>query len=460
MRHREPLLGALLAVLAAACTPSQPQPIRRSVVLVVVDTLRADHLGTYGYARATSPALDRWSAQGAVFERALATSSWTVPSFGSLFTGRIPSAHGAGQLLRRDGVPIRRDGRKVVLSLDPGVQTLAELLARQGWATAAIVSNHFLAPAVGLARGFETYDFVPADNGDKRRARVVVDRAIDWLRHRDGRPFLLVLHFFDPHLAYGAPAPFAGRFTADYGGARRLPVTDLDGIRRAAPSLGEAERAFITAAYDEELAYADGELDRLRQALAAQSSADTPPLILFTADHGEELFDHDGFEHGHTLFQELVHVPLVVWGPGVRPGRVTVPVSLVDVVPTVLDALRVTAPDHLDGVSLWPLLRGDAPPPSPRALVAEGTLFGPDRRAIVRFPEKLIVGGERGRELFDLSADPREERNVAATGSDADTLARELDATVDRARAGRRGSQETTFDAVTLDRLRALGYLE
>ena len=163
-------------------------------MLIVVDTLRADHLGVYGYDRPTSPNLDEWAEGGAVFEHAFSTSPWTLPSFGTIFTGQLPSRHLAGTFVR--GVDGRPPDRSQFGQLDTLLPTLAEAAAAAGFATAAVVNNAFLGPRFGVDRGFDSYDFSPAGNKQLRRADVVVDRALDWLRGQGETPFFLVIESY------------------------------------------------------------------------------------------------------------------------------------------------------------------------------------------------------------------------------------------------------------------------
>jgi arylsulfatase A-like enzyme len=415
------------------------------VVLIVVDTLRADHLGAYGYERPTSSHLDAWARQGKLFEQSFATSSWTLPSFGSLFTGELPSRHGAG---------IRKWGR-----LDAGVPVLSEILREHGYATGAIVNNPTVAPEFGLDRGFDSYDYDPGDNKVSRRADRVVDTALLWIDRRDDARFFLVVHFFDPHMRYDAPLPQRGRFTRDLASQLALPVAQFFEIRRGELELDDSDREFVSAAYDEELAFVDQEIERLRFGLESRGLLDSS-LVILTADHGEELFDHGGFEHGHAMWQEILHVPLVFWGPGVRPGREPVPVSLVDVVPTILDALGIEHGLDMEGRSLWPNLTADVPLPV-RTLYAEGIFWGPERQAMVRWPYKLVGKPDKGLlRLVDLAADPKERSPLGLSTRLAAELHAELVAHLAAAARRRGETARAHVEDETREQLRSLGYIK
>ena len=341
-------LGVTL-LLAMSCGG----PPTGSVILVVVDTLRADHLGLYGYDRPTSPNLDAWAKDGRVFDHAYAPSPWTLPSFASIYTGRWPLIHQGG----RAGVRAP-DGSPTSLAPVERVPMVAEHLQAAGVLTMATVTNGFLDPAYGMARGFDVYD-VDTDYslGGYRPAADMVRRALELVDDADGQPFFLVVHLMDPHQNYDAPPPFRGTWTGDIASDLTLPIRNYNGRSRLEDLLPE-DREFVIAAYDEEIAYVDAQLGVLRNGLADRGVLETS-LVIFTADHGEELFEHGGYEHGHALWQELLHVPLVVWGPGIEPGREPTPVSLVDIAPTVLD-----------GMASWPRRCRSMASPSWPTLVA------------------------------------------------------------------------------------------
>ena len=438
---------AVALLLTLSCGGQTVAPDVSSVILIVVDTLRADHLGLYGYERPTSPTLDAWAAGGRVFEHAFAPAPWTLPSFSSIYTGRWPLIHQGG----RPGVPTP-DGNGTDLAPVAHVPMVAEHLHAAGVVTMATVTNPYLAPAYGLARGFDVYDVdTEAENGQYQPAAEMVRRALALLDRADGQPFFLVVHLMDPHQHYDAPPPFRGTWTDDIASDFTLPMAHLNG--RQPEDLLPADRAFVIAAYDEEIAYLDAQLGVLRNGLADRGVLETS-LVIFTADHGEELFDHGGYQHGHALWQELVHVPMVVWGPGIDPGREPAPVSLVDIAPTVLDGMGVAATMPFDGVSLWPTLVAGESLPS-RPLFAEGIQHGPLQSAVVRWPQKLIVNhADAYRDVYDLAEDPHERHSLA---SEARALVADL------CRHQQTGDDSdrapVTPNEDILERLRSLGYL-
>lgn len=434
-------LAAVLVAMTIGCSPSRPQ----NVILVVVDTLRADHLGLYGYERNTSPQLDEWATRGLVFEQALAPSPWTLPTFGSILTGLLPAQHSAGARFRS-----AEQWRRAPLSND--VETLPEILRQSGFATGAIVNNPFLREHFGASRGFDVYDYQKG-----RRADVVIDLAKQWVSTHREVPFFLMVHLIDPHLPYEAPESVTGRFgsSADSSVSTRVRKPIIEAL----PELTSIDRESIGIRYDEEIAFVDQEVGRLLQFLV-EDGVWSDTLVILTSDHGEELFDHGGFEHGHSMFQELLRVPLVLWGPGVQGGREPMPVSLVDLAPTILAATGVATENELAGVSLWDATQKGRSSPR-RELLAENTLWGRERQAIVAWPYKLILDPKSNQvQLFNLESDPRESRDIAREKVEVTLeLERRLQ---DRQSMLDSGPAE---DGVALseemeEELRALGYLD
>lgn len=448
-----------LRTLSRAAMPPRPahDPVReanrpRSVILIGVDTLGARHLGLYGSRRPTSPFLDRRARSGRVFERAFSTSPWTLPSFASMFTGLLPSGHGVHVVLRKDGH--RRFGK-----LDASAPTLAEVLAANGFATTAIVQNPILRTEFGLHRGFEVYDLDAGDNVSHRKADAVLERALAWVDRHElaDRRFFLFVHLFDPHLNYDAPEPFRGGFTRQIGSRLQLPIQGAKSIRDRISRLTAADREFIEAAHDEEVRALDEQLRLFFDGLAARE-LDDETLVVLTADHGEEFFEHGGFEHGHTMFDELLRVPLIVWGPGVSAGREPSPVSVADVAPTVLEALGIERPGTMFGMSLWPALR-ERRTIGRRPLVAESTKYGSEQKALILWPHKLVVRPVEGkRALFDVAADPGERRDLVQAQPE---LAASLGAMLDGLAAGRAPrAEQRKVPPEVVEALHALGYVQ
>jgi arylsulfatase len=348
------VLGGLVACVAGCGAPATPP----DVALVVVDTLRADHLGTYAFPLPTSPHVDRFAAGAVVFERALAASSNTVPSHASLMTSRFVREHSVGWIngtTRLEGAP-----------------TLATRFREAGYETGAFVSNFVLRRDVGLDAGFDVYDdelgAAEANRPDiyERNAEATTARVLAWLAARGERPFFLFVHYQDPHGPYTPPpgmlAPFA---VLEHDASPALPVLSSDtepgGIPRYQALPGLDRLAQYRSRYAGEIAYFDASFARLLEALEARGR---PLVVLLTADHGES-FGENGFylSHGHATTPDQAHVPFLLRAPGLAPGRRADAVHHVDVAPTLLELAGLPVPADARGVALGPHLRGGRPLP-------------------------------------------------------------------------------------------------
>ena len=414
------IAAVLLLALTAGCERETP---RLNVLIIGVDTLCPDHLGCYGYGRGTSPEIDALASRGVLFENVISHSPWTLPSFATVFTSLYPTQHGASALNSQ----LRTDH-----------PTLAMMLLKRGYSTAAIINAPFLRPEFKLDRGFEFYDYKPpfAD----RLADGTTTDALAWIDGHMGEPFFMFVHYFDPHLPYRPPPPYDTRFYPDYAGDLTASF-DLNLFPRARATNFETMKSltaedwdYIRALYDGEIAFTDRAVGRLIAGLDERGLTDNT-LIVFLSDHGEEFFEHQGFEHGHTLYDELIKVPLIVSLPGRVPerARVTEHARLVDIAPTILDFLGIDCADHLEGVSLKPMIDGGETCGGGRGLLpagigfSESMLYGTERKCVVAYPWKCIydiVSGEHL--LFNLNADPDENENLADTNPEALGAVREL----------------------------------
>jgi arylsulfatase A-like enzyme len=392
----------ILTSTVLACG-SDDRPL--NVVLIGVDTLRPDHLGAYGYERNTSPNVDALASEGVLFTNASSSSPWTLPSFATVLTSLYPAQHGATTLES---------------GLRESVPTLAGTLKAKGYSTGAIINAPVLREEFGLDRGFDHYD---AAGRDERFADDTTWDALEWIDSRSGGPFLLFVHYFDPHLAYSPPSPFDTLFCPDYRGqigksfdrveARKARASDF----RDLDILSQADWNRIISLYDGEIAFTDKAIGDLIRGLGERGLRERT-LVVFLSDHGEEFFEHAGFAHGHSLFMELLRVPLMFSLPGVLPagGRCADPVRLIDVAPTVLDLLGFRADPSIEGVSLKSLLLGgdrarasetSLLPPS--AVYSESLLYGSEKKCLALYPWKLIYDVATGEKiLFNLEQDPGE----------------------------------------------------
>jgi len=377
------LATILLILLSCVGCGKRPQgfghdaAVVENVVLVTIDTLRADHVGCFGYQSVRTGHLDSLAARGTRFAQAVTPVPLTLPSHASILTGTYPFFHGV------------RDMGGFVLQESP--PTLATLLSRGGFHTAAFVGSVTLDHRYGVNRGFDTYDdemppaeAQPGPRKPERRAGAVVDHTLAWLATRPVGKFFVWVHFFDPHSPYDPPQPFR----AQYAGRP----------------------------YDGEIAYTDAQLGRLLEAIRDQGVSDRT-LFVVMADHGESLGEHGESTHGIFLYDAAMHIPLIIAGPGVPAGQVIQgQVRSIAVMPTILAAVKVTSGDHLQGVSLWPLIegRGDLFPEDRFALmetIYPRTHLGWSELRAVRTKEWKYIQAPQ-EELYNLLTDPTESRNA------------------------------------------------
>jgi Flp pilus assembly protein TadD len=427
-RHRTwaavSILGLLALVLAAlGWAARRPAAVKRdpglSILLVSVDTLRADALGCYGRAGAATPWIDRLAAEGVRFATAHAHNVVTLPSHANLLSGDYPLRHGV-----RDNTGFR---------LPPGHPTIATILRDAGWSTGGFVSAFPLESRFGLGRGFEVYDdrlggaetstafLVP-----ERRGEETVAAAARWMKGVAGRRFFAFVHLYEPHFPYDPPAPFAARFAAE--------------------------------PYQGEVAAADAALGPLLGPIL-DAGAGSRTLVVLTSDHGESLGEHGEATHGVFAYESTLRVPLVLWAPGLfAPAVVRTPARHVDVLPTLLDAVGLASPPALPGRSLLPVIAGGGGPEPDSYLEAlsaslnrgwaplHGAIHGGMKYVDLPLPE-----------LYDLREDPRETRNLAAARPRDVERMRDL---LGGLRTGDVGvDSRVREEEAALERLRALGYV-
>jgi arylsulfatase A-like enzyme len=450
------LIGAI-AALAAACSPAAP---KRNVLIVVLDTFRADRLAAYGGRRGLTPFLDELATRGAVFERAYAASSWTSPSVASLLTSRQPLQHAIRGF---DSV------------LGDAEVTLAETLRPLGYGTAGFSANLRLTAALGYGQGFDTWHaYLAGAKGQlKVRGAHLRREALAWLdaraEQKDGRPVLLYLQFMDTHSPYDPPQRLRSHFAPGLGPeeivALNARLHDLHATDRFS-AFTEEEVARLRALYDAESVALDTELRLLFADLETRRFLDGA-FVGLTADHGEEFREHGLMMHGNSLFEAAVRVPLLLIGPGIEPGRrVAEPVSLVDVAPTLLALLGVPAPPSFEGRSLLPRLVRSQQPEGAREpsdvlleLASQETPIEqqPHVLGLLHGSRKLLVNAAGRPVVYDLARDPEERAADTTSEGNLDLVARllaEHERLAARAAAGISG----TVDEQTKKQLRALGY--
>lgn len=380
--NRLSMAALLLAIGAIACARA---PKRPNVLLITIDTLRADHLGAYGYARPTSPKIDAFAARSTVFENAHSSASWTLPSLSSIHTSLLSTTHGCWKISSR---------------LEPEFTTAAEILRDVGYDTAMVACHIFLSAQYGLQQGFTHVDDElvrpPSDAAEAISSPGVTERGVRFLERKaaagEDAPWFLWLHYFDPHDTY---LPHEG-FSETFGIVEEIDL------------------------YDGEIAFTDHYVGLVLQRLAELGLEDET-IVVITSDHGEEFGEHGFKRHGYSLYQEAVRIPLVVRVPGAASGRVPEVVGNVDVLPTLLEACGIelksvqgaTCAHELEGRSLLGAIRGTRAL-EPREVVAEVRWHdGQDLRMVRDGAWKLIEDQSKDQTrdqsaLYDLGADPAE----------------------------------------------------
>ena len=406
-------LGAIALLFGVACAISR-NAAPRNLLLISLDTMRADRLPAYGFSGTKTPALDRIAADGTVFEQAFAAVPLTLPSHASIFTGMYPP-----RLAVRDNVSPR---------LANEFTTLAEVLRHRQLRTAAFIASAILAPGRGLEQGFDVYsDGAPQRCSNapplRRRAGEVVDEAITWLDGNGSDPFFVWVHLFDTHRPYDLPADFKDRHFDPYLAA---------------------------------VAYEDSQIARLLRELETRGTLNRT-LTVVVGDHGESLGDHGEESHGVFLYEEALRVPFMIRGPGVPSRRVSEAARLVDVMPTILDLFQVKTA-AVDGVSLAHRNAASAKEPG-LEVYAESMYprrFGWAALRALRADRYKFIDAPRA-ELYDLTADPLEQRNVVA---DHPAVAAAMLRRVRALDSGPQLPAETGADADLVGRLSALGYVD
>ncbi|MCA9728504.1 MAG: sulfatase [Candidatus Eisenbacteria bacterium] len=410
-------LRLLLLILAGCSSPQRPP----NVVILVLDTVRADAIGASGVGGSLTPNLDRIASEGMVFSHAYSPAPWTVPAHGSLFTGQYPHRHGAIH------------GRYV---LDASEVTLAEILRDHGYRTAGFTCNGWLHAQSGMEQGFQTYQEVYKDaRGEPDKGgRLATERVQRFLKERAGttEPFFLFVNYFEAHLPYRPPPAVQARVGLTPA-ARARSIEDAEQVV-VRGSISDPEQADGRALYLAEVAYLDDQVGAVRTALEDAGLLDETLLIVL-ADHGELLGEHGLTGHEFALFEELLHIPMLMRFPAkIAAGTVmSDPVCTIDVMPTILDLLHLPPSSDVAGVSVV-----SRPPDTDRDLLAE---YARPQKLIHdywgrKYPEaslerfdvglecvragslKLIRSSRGAIQLFDLDADPREQQDLAATRSE------------------------------------------
>ena len=437
----------------------------RNLLILCIDTLRADHVGSYGYHRPTTPRIDRLATAGTLFLNARSHSSWTVPATASLLTSLLPSEHGA--IVTGEIKNVSKENPSLQISED--VETLADILSREGFRTGLFSSNVHVAGR--FARGFDIAEGRPLE-----KAGGLTEKALDWLSQDQTERFFLYFQFMDTHQPLRPPEPYFSYFEVADGNERGEKHEDWAFGRLEDSSLPsfQSYREHKIALYDGALRYLDSEVGKLLDTLSdRQLLEDT--LVVITSDHGEEFWDHAdigrevggdprgiwGIGHGHSLFEELLHVPLIFFGKSIAQGKlIDCEIGQIDVAPTVLEFLAMDKSPQMKGRSLAKLLVQDSPvdecPEVP--IIAESIAWGPDTKGVIWKQRKLIERNDGVTLLYDLRSDPDEMHNLAAELPEIKTGLQSLLA--ERGDHVERLGEPMLIDEERAEALRALGYIE
>ncbi|HYC56336.1 MAG TPA: sulfatase [Candidatus Binatia bacterium] len=462
------LSSAVPVERASAALTAETPPVgsgeRYNVVLISLDSLRSDHLSTYGYQRETSPNLTRLARQGVLFRNAMATSSWTLPTHLTMFTGRYQISHG-----------VVEDTRVLL----PSIPTLGQVFKAAGYDTAGYVSGPYVAGHYGYARGMDTYVDFSADVGKGREAREQItspsinEQALAWLDQRGDAPFFLFLHYFDIHYDYIPPAPYDRMFDPDYTGT----IDGRNFIERkdVHAKMDKRDLEHILALYDGEIRFTDHHVGAILDKLE-QKGLSGKTVVLLTADHGEEFFEHGNKGHHRTVYDEVLRIPFLLRIPGdANAGKeVTEQVSLVDVFPTLLDLAGLPPAPDIEGVSLRSLADGSGAERD--AVYAEFfDKLGLNLQVARRTPavktiehfNRITHPRRSAIEHYDLADDPdeRDDRasdNPAAVRAELTAMSGWLEArwrSQRAAEAAAGGRKSIDIDDETMERLKSLGYV-
>jgi arylsulfatase A-like enzyme len=423
------------------------QPVSRpNIILIILDTTRADRLSCYGYERKTSPNIDKLAGESVLYSRAIAPSSWTLPSHASLFTGKFTTSHGAkydpeGPLDLTDAIDDKDEEKEYrARGLSQNELTLASILKEAGYMTAAVVGGPWLKRVFGLAKGFDHYDDTQINTLDGINADQVTDSAARWLDKSYKKKFFLFLNYFDPHAPYSPPDEFVEKL---------LP----DGIllSKDRPQLG-----IYNALYDAEILFMDYHVGRLFQKLKDCGVYDSSWIIV-TADHGELLGEHGQSGHGSYLYQEEIHIPLLFKYPAkeASPGRTDTMVQLNDVFAMILNRLGIALPENI---------QAGLPPRIGHPVLSETYPLNAEDghwRAIIEDDFKFLWNSKGKHQLFHLGGGRAEDVNlVEREAQRAEMMLAKMDTYLARLPKPGPAGPEQQLDEKTKEALKSLGYVK
>ncbi len=432
-----------------------------NVLLISIDSLRADHLGTYGYDKDTSPVIDELARGGVKFAHAVSPTSWTLPAHVTLLTGRLQASHGT----------LRPEDR-----IADSETLLTEIFERDDYATVGFYSGPFMDRSFGFDRGFDRYVSCMSKKTTEQTGVLRLNSSHEdttnpclaekfeaWLAEHDDTPFFALVHMWDVHYDYLPPEPYRKMFATNYTGK----LTGRRIVREGFPlRASAADLAHLRSLYDGEVRYTDATVGRLL-AMLDEHGLRGNTLVVLTADHGEEFLEHGGKGHRATLYDEVIRVPLILNGPGVPVGRVVdTPVSLADVAPTVLQVTSLPSLENIDGRTLVPLIQSESSESRP----VFGALYLPSKQKKGTYVPRITMARQDNLKLlynyetkiweqYDLSRDPAEAKRLPPNEALRQSLIQFI-AKAERALEGDADGKGSDVPAQVSERLRALGYIE
>lgn len=423
-----------------------------NVILILIDTLRADHLGSYGYYRKTSPALDNFARQGVRFSRAYSNAPWTKPSVASLFTSLYPSTHRT-----QKGQFEQYTKHLKVDTLNQSIKTIAETLKENGYVTVGFCCNPHIKSIFGFAQGFDTWDerWGTCEN--------INQRALSWLKKNGSKPFFLYLHYMDVHGPYQPPKPYDELFKDN--DKRQIPGKFFNSYLRLG---NHTDLGYYIAQYDGQIKYLDDQLQIFFNEISGMGIEDNT-LFILTSDHGEEFLDHGGMEHGFTLYNEMLHVPLIMKMKRVLPRGVVIenPVQSIDILPSILHLLNIKHKSILQGKNFISILEKNQSPQNTNPFVFSEMLHKGNQIAIYRGQFKYIKNNNNKSEmLFDLAKDPLEQVNLAGQLQEKIRIFRnifkkvKISTLVDFKKLKLKKDKNVELDENLKKELKSLGYLD
>jgi arylsulfatase A-like enzyme len=463
-----------------------------NIIIIVADALRADHLSCYGYKRDTTPNIDELAKEGALFKTCIAQSSWTRPSVASLFTSLYPSMHLAYTVNQR---------------LPEYLTTMAEVLKGKGYTTCGISANLILKEEFGYSQGFdyynvETQESIYACFCSKRKdllfgmlgewlfkrmfkpydaveidCDLLTQKALNWIEKKGGSPFFLYLHYMDPHAPYNPPESYERMYSEDYKG-KKYRMGEVIRLKKMGREISPKELQNIIDRYDGEITFMDEYIGKLINALKEMQLFENT-LLVFTADHGEAFFEHNDTTHGQSLYNELIHVPLIITYPKLikRNTVIDTPVAMIDIMPTIMEVLNIPCFNEMQGKSFLTLFQDEDPIKHKEFIISE--LFvqrgkGGWCTAIITKDYKYILienslnnilgskklAHKKLQEFYDLRNDPKELYNIFCPKSEAvGKLKKKLLVYLSFKRQHIHSPEEVEIDEDTKQQLKALGYM-